>query len=84
MFLWACVRPKEIEAGRRQGNHVVALFPEKLACHAKIGPAGPILAENFAKICPPRTTFAAKTGPPCQFWSPCTNINLEQSIVIAS
>ena len=36
-----------------------------MVCHAKIGPprigpAGPILAENVAKI-----------GPPCQFWSPC-------------
>ena len=37
-------------------------------CHTKIGPpkigpAGPILAENFAKVGPPRTTFAAKIGP---------------------
>ena len=30
----------------------------------KIGPAGPILAENFAKIGPPGPcTFAAKIGP---------------------
>ena len=29
----------------------------------KIGLAGPIFAENFAKI-GPQTTFAAKTGPP--------------------
>ena len=58
-----------------------------LACHAKIGPpkvgpAGPILAEKFAKIGPPdhfccqnrsgRTNFAspAKLVPLCHFYSP--------------
>ena len=34
--------------------HGVFTIPIKeiLNCHAKIGPAGPILAENFAKIGP--------------------------------
>ena len=41
-----------------------------LDCHAKsvppkIGPTGPI--------------FTAKTGPLCQFWSPCLNVNLQKS-----
>ena len=34
------------------------------ACHAKIGPAGPILAEKFAKSGPAGPILAAKTGPP--------------------
>ena len=31
VHLQACARPKEIEVGRHQGNHVVVLFPERLA-----------------------------------------------------
>ena len=37
---------------------------------AKIGPAGPILAEKFANSGPAGPILAAKTGPLCQFWSP--------------
>ena len=33
-----------------------------LTCHTKIGPAGLILAENFAKNVPPRP-LSAKIGP---------------------
>ena len=69
--------------------------PSVWSCHAKIDPpviglAGPILAEIFAKnwspgplfaatICPARPVLAAKTGPPCQVWSPC---KIHESVTI--
>ena len=34
----------------------------------KIGPAGPILAENFAKISPPGPLLLPKSVQPDQFW----------------
>ena len=60
----------------------------------KVGPARPILAENFAKI-GPQTTFAAKigparpilaakTGPPLSILVPPVKINLQQFNYIAS
>ena len=38
--------------------------------HAKIGLAGPILAENFAKIGPPGPLLLPKSVRPDQFWQP--------------
>ena len=40
------------------------------ACHAKIGLAGPILAEKLAKSGPARPILLPKSVRPEQFWQP--------------
>ena len=44
---------------------------EEFACHAKIGPAGPILAEKFAKSGPARPICCQNRSPFANFGPHC-------------